>query len=167
MKLSIAALALGTILCTSGCQQRVAGKLLGQWVGTPDTAASRAERESQKYGETASASEAASPSIAPESVTDWERYDRSITLDFVDHERVEMALSGETEGSLSGKWRVVSTTPIGCTIEVEAHGEKSETVVRRQFQLDLDEREGQCVGFTLMEVGADRQLGTLYFRRDE
>jgi len=153
------------LLSTSGCQQRTAGKLLGQWVGTPDTAASRAERESQKYGETASPDEVASRSPTPENATDWERYDRSVTLDFIDYERVEMALADETEGSLSGKWRVVSTTPIGCTIEVETEGDRSAAVVRRQFQLDLDEGEGECVGFTLMEVGADRQLGTLYFSR--
>jgi len=158
------------LLSTSGCQQRAAGKLLGQWVGTPDTAASRAERESKKYGETASVSKSAS--VAPENATDWERYDRSVTLDFIDYERVEMALVGgskpeEPEEPLSGKWHVVSTTPIGCTIEVKTEGEQSETVVRRQFQLDLDEHEGQCVGFTLIEVGADRQLGTLYFCRPE
>jgi len=149
------------LLSASGCQQRAAGKLIGRWAGTPDTAAARAERESKKYGETTSAS------VSPENVTDWEHYDPSVTLDFVDHERVEMALSGKTEEPLSGKWRIVSTTPIGCTIEVETETEDSEGVVRRQFQLDLDECEGQCVGFTLIEVGADRQLGTLYFCRQE
>ena len=104
-------------------------------------------------------------------MTDWENYDLSVSLDFVDHGRVELSISGgaAAEGlePVSGKWHVLSTTPIGCTIEVETAGENSAAVVRRKFELIFDEREGECVGFTLREVGADRQLGMLYFRRPE
>jgi len=178
------------LLGGSGCQQQVVGTLQGRWVGVPDTAAARAERESQKYGDMAPTAEASSASVAPERVTDWESYDLSVSLDFVDHERVKIFISGgaDAEGlePVSGKWHILSTTPIGCTIEVETAGEvgagevrtgevgtggeqneNSAAVVRRKFELIFDEREGECVGFTLREVGADRQLGMLYFRRPE
>jgi len=167
----LAGLLLLALVGVSGCQQRAANKLLGKWEGRPDTAAARGERESLKYGDTSS-------DVAPESgdeadLTDWESYDLSVSLEFFDHKRLEMSLSDGSD-SVSGQWRVVSTTPIGCTIEVEtageaaeSEGEESAAVVRRQFQLDLDELEGECVGFTLMEVGADRRLGMLYFSRPE
>jgi len=164
------AFTLSAVLVLGGCQQRTVGQLLGKWVGSPDTAAARADREAQKYGETSA--QGKGQAIEPDRITDWERYDQSVSLHFVDHERLEMSLSGGSGTdeskpggveSLTGKWRVVSTTPIGCTIEVET--EDGTTVVRRQFQLDWDEQEGQCVGFTWIEVGADRQLGTLYFCR--
>lgn len=165
-KSSLAALLLLLTVGIAGCQQRAASKLLGQWVGRPDTAAARAERESLKYGETSSASEETPSSTESATVTDWERYETGVRLEFVDHEHVEMSLS---EGSkpLSGKWSIFSTSPIGCTIEVDTDGESDSEIVRRQFRLDLDEREGVCVGFTMMEEGADRQLGSLYFQRPE
>ena len=50
-KLPLAMLLVLTLLVASGCQQRVVGTLQGRWVGVPDTAAARAERESQKYGD--------------------------------------------------------------------------------------------------------------------
>jgi len=176
-KSSLAMLLLLIVLGASGCKQRVAGELLGRWVGVPDTAAARAERESQKYGEVTSEGEEVVPeSVASKIATDWESFDLSVALDFVDYERVEMTLSGESVAAglepVSGKWHIVSTSPVGCTIEVETagaagEGEKSAAAVHRHFQLNLDEREGECVGFTLMEVGADRQLGMLYFHRPE
>ena len=84
-----------------------------------------------------------------------------------------MALVDDPQPRL-GSWSIVSTSPTGCTIEVETdrsaiktESEQPPATVRRRFQLDLDEREGECIGFLLREVGADRQLGALYFRRPE
>ena len=155
------------IASLSGCQQRAANKLLGKWEGRPDTAAARSERESLKYG--ATSSEATPKTSEQEIVTDWESYDLTVSLDFSDLQQLEMALS-DGSSPIAGGWRVVSTSPIGCTIEVETDGESKEgeetpSKVRRQFQIDFEERESGTAGFTMMEVGADRRLGMLYFTR--
>ncbi len=163
-----AAIVLLMLAGASGCQQQAANKLLGRWEGRPDTATARSEREAEKYGGEAVTANSPTGSMA----TDWESYDLGVRFEFVDREHLEMSLSDGSE-PVSGTWRVLSTTPIGCTIEVktkeaktkEAKGEEAASTVLRQFQIDLDEREGECVGFTLIEVGADRQLGTLYFQR--
>lgn len=157
-KFPLAAFLLLTMFSAIGCQSRTVGHLLGRWEGRPDTAAGRAERDAERYGDTAP------PTVSQLSKTDWENYDLVVSLEFVDRERIELALSDGSE-PVAGEWSIISTSPIGCTIEVDTAGESPESRVRRQFQLELDERDGVCVGFTMREVGADRQLGALYFRR--
>ena len=158
-------LVLLVLVGTSGCRKRAVGRLLGQWEGHPDTAAARKEREAKKYGEEVSAELKLSDATR---ATDWESYDVGVLFDFVDRENIKMSLDDGSE-PVSGKWRVLSTSPIGCTIEIKTENKNEETpsVVLRHFQIDWDEREGECVGFTLIEEGADRQLGTLYFQRTE
>jgi len=179
-----------SILCTialmlmsaAGCQQRAASKLQGRWEGRPDTAAARAKRESKKYGKLSadrdvSADRAisadrdkegsATKTNSPVQVTDWEKYDLTVLMDFVSNERVEMSL-GNGEQPQSGSWKVVSTSPAGCAIEVqtESDGEPA-NVERRRFELLFDKDEGTCVGFQLTEAGADRLQGALYFKRPD
>ncbi len=163
------------LLAFPGCQQRAANKLQGRWVGRPDTAAMRAVREAEKYGD--KLSQGAKPKLAPkvskdeadddQYVTDWEKYDVAISMDFVSTERLEMTLDGGQP--VSGNWKVLSTSPTGCTIEVTTTAANSEQATpqetRRRFELLFDEREGVCVGFQLSEAGADAQLGALYFAR--
>jgi hypothetical protein len=123
-------------------------------------------------------------------VTDWEDYDVTIVMDFVSSARVEMSLDGASllaengaqlgssvpaENSLpaenksqSGSWQIVSQSPVGCTIEIQTSEQGEDNrVVRRRFDLLLDERDGTCVGFQLTENGADPQVGAIYFRRPE
>ena len=160
------------LLCLVGCQQQSASLLQGRWEGRPDSAKLRAVREAEKYGdepnistEEGSAEEgSATKSYESAPVTDWEEYEVSILFDFVSSDRLEMSLDGEQPRS--GSWKIVSSSPVGCTIEVQTEPEGEDArVVRRQFQLLFDDREGTCVGFLLTEVGADRQQGAIYFRR--
>jgi len=169
------------LISSVGCQQRSASKLLGRWEGRPDSAALRLQREAKKYGEVpsdnarttlsevATGSGSATRPHAPSQVTDWENYDVTVLFDFVSSERLEMSLDGEQPRS--GRWKIVSTSPVGYTIEVQTEKESTSgegaSVLRRQFELLLDERGGTCVGFLLTEVGADRQQGALYFQRPE
>ncbi len=171
-------ISLAMVVGASGCQQRVTGKLLGRWIGRADSVIARTERESQKYGdarpdsETAIRTIAVDPPLDPQAEkTDWERYNVAVLMNFVSRDRVEMSLAGGKQPRL-GRWSVVATTPTSCTIEVETNdsatqenGAEPDEPRRRRFHLELDERDGVCVGFLLNEVGADRQLGALYFRR--
>jgi len=158
------------LLSAVGCQQRTASKLQGRWEGRPDSAAIRAKREAEKYGEEPAdptADGSATPRGVSPQVTDWENYEVKVLFDFVSSERLEMSLDGEQPKS--GRWKIISTSPAECTIEVQTEKEGAEgedaIALRRQFMLLLDERERECVGFLLTEVGADRQQGALYFRR--
>lgn len=176
-------LVLLALFCSGGCTQRAASKLLGRWEGRPDSAQTRAVRDAQKYGDEVASAEATPAGTTPtaegtaedaadsvaelDQTTDWEEFDVTIVMDFVSSDRVEMTLGGEQP--VVGTWKVLSTTPSGCTIEVqtEAASTKDGTKqpVRRRFELLLDEREGTLVGFQLSEAGADAQLGALYFQR--
>ena len=57
-------------------------------------------------------------------VTDWEKYDVAISMDFVSTDRLEMTLDGGQP--VSGNWKVLSTSPTGCTIEVTTAAANSE-----------------------------------------
>ncbi len=166
------------LLTLVGCQQRTVSKLQGRWEGRPDSAALRAEREAEKYGNSSGADVEASTnskegsSTKPDAsvqVTDWENYEVTVQMDFVSSERLEMSLDGEQRRS--AHWQIISSSPIGCTIEVQteegSEGDEKKELVRRRFELVLDEREGTCVGFLLTEVGADRLLGAIYFKRPQ
>ena len=162
------------VACVAGgCQQRTVGELLGDWEGRPDTAAARAEREAEKYGKRLQASDdapAAGGEQPAEAATDWEQYDVTLRMKFVNHDQLEISLDGDPN-PVEGTWKVISVTPAECTIEVETPGgeslaeDASPEVVRRRFQLTLDRRDGECVGFVMREAGADRGLGAIYFRR--
>lgn len=172
-------LVLLALFCSGGCTQRAASQLLGRWQGRPDSAETRAARDAQKYGDEVASAEATPAGTTPtaegtadsvtelDQTTDWEEFDVTIVMDFVSSDRVEMTLGGEQP--VVGTWKVLSTTPSGCTIEVETEGVSGEDgdkqPVRRRFELLLDEREGTLVGFQLSEAGADAQLGALYFQR--
>ncbi len=155
------------LFSVSGCRQQTANQLLGRWEGHPDTAAARSEREQKQYG----GQNAGGTSRETAPATDWERYDAIVYFDFQSAERLEMSLDGD-EKIRSGRWQIVTSTPAACTIEVrtdssgelDVDGALAESTLRR-FELELDERGGECIGFLLSEVGADRQLGALYFRR--
>ena len=161
------------LISAVGCQQRTSSKLQGRWAGRPDSAASLARREAEKYGELPEKSSpkgSATKTDTPPQLTDWENYDVTILLDFLSSDRIEMSLDGEQ--AKSGTWEIISTSPAGCTIEVQTKQEsdtknnpEETTRERRQFELLLDERDGKCVGFLLTEVGADRLQGALYFQR--
>lgn len=148
-------------LAAAGCQQRVAGKLVGTWVGRPDTTAARAEREAEKYGKRPDSEHPGTNGDA----TDWEAYDIEVRFDFVDQKHLNLSLADGSE-PMSATWRVLETSPAGCLIELVTSGQEGKSEVR-QFELEIDEREGTIIGFLLMESGADRQLGALYFTRIE
>ncbi|MGI9430285.1 MAG: hypothetical protein ACR2NM_16610 [Bythopirellula sp.] len=164
---STAAIFLLLILCWSaGCQQRVPNMLLGRWEGRPDSADLRAEREAEKYGDEIGEAGASAADNEAERFSDWEEYDVKIVMDFVSSDRIEMTLDGAQ--AQSGNWQVVAQSPVGCTIEIQTAPEaQDDKIVRRRFDLLLDQRDGTCVGFQLTETGADPQLGAIYFRRPE
>ncbi len=157
------------LLISAGCQQRTSSKLQGRWEGHPDSAASLAAREAEKYGDIQADNAPAEKGSATQTeitkpVTDWENYDVTILMNFLSSDRLEMSLDGEQ--TKSGTWKVVSTSPAECIIEVQTKTEGEDSALeRRQFELLLDEREGTCVGFLLTEAGADRLQGALYFQR--
>ena len=152
------------LLSMVGCQQRTAAKLLGEWLGRPDTAAARAEREAKKYGDKRSSDQLRASQERSEIVTDWQQYNIGVKFHFVSRTQLEMSLADGTEPR-SGTWQVLETSPSGCTIEVESATGPGQSAELRQFQLEMDEHEGTLIGFLLTEMGADRQLGALYFRR--
>ncbi len=152
------------LISAVGCQQRTASKLLGTWIGQPDTATARAERESKKYGDRPLEDNPASN--PQQSETDWQRFDVVVKFNFVSRDSLEMSL-GDGSEPRSATWSVLETSLTGCTIEVETSTGADDSAERRRFQLEMDEHNGTCTGFLLSEVGADRQLGALYFRRPE
>jgi hypothetical protein len=115
-------------------------------------------------------------------VTDWERYKVRILLEFARAGELRMSLANGTEPRL-GVWRVVQETPIGLVIEIVTRGPGMEegqkvsapgvaSARRRRFELQLDYEDhsgnGQeCVGFRLVELGADPRLGAIYFKREK
>ncbi len=167
-----------------GCHQKTSTKLSGKWIGRPDTAVARAARESDKFDEVVSEEVSETVLSKPEADTDWEKYDVAVIWDFVSNESLEMSLVDGSQPIL-GHWEIISLSPIGCTIEVvtlvgiESSSSVAETVpsdkndgekvpqTRRRFEIELDERDGECVGFLLYEAGADRQLGAIYFSRPD
>ena len=172
-------LLLVTLPPIGGCQQSPAGQLLGRWRGKPDTKAARRLREAKKYGDLTSESageqlqadgtSTTPPVLKPAKQTDWERYPVGVQLHFVSQTQLQLSLADGSQ-LRAGTWRVVSTSPTGCRIEVEIDGSPSsetdslaQSGQLRQFALEMDYEDGQCVGFLLSEVGADPQLGWLYF----
>lgn len=164
MKSTVALLLLLLLVGSAGCQQRMSSKLQGRWEGRPDSAGLRADREAEKYGDEVTSAEINASDDEGVQVTDWEKYNVTIVMDFVSSDHIEMTLDGAQ--ALSGNWQIVSQSPVGCTIEIltDEPGKDGQAVPRR-FDLLLDEREGTCVGFQLTESGADPQVGSLYFRR--
>lgn len=154
------------LLSTAGCQQKMAADLLGEWEGRPDTAAARAKREAEKYGDKPSDDPNRTSENAREKVTDWEQYDIAVKFNFVSRTQLEMSLADGTEPR-SGTWQILETSPTGCIIEVETATGPEQSPEARHFQLEMDERDSTLFGFLLTEVGADRQLGALYFRRPD
>jgi len=168
------------LIFAGGCQQRVASKLSGPWVGRPDTATARAKREAEKYGDDVeSASDGSDDTTndtkrAANQTTDWEEYPVTVLIDFVSSDRIEMSL-GVGEQPKSGSWKVVATSPGSCSIEIQTVADvaegtedaKAPGIERRRFELLLDERDDTCVGFLLTEAGTDRQLGAIYFQRPQ
>ncbi len=164
---------IGGLCFAVGCQQQVSSQLLGRWVGQPDTAAARAARDQQKYGSSGVADPAAQQFVRERPPTDWEQYATEIRLHFINKNTVEMSLADGSQ-PISGTWEVLGTSPVGCTIQVstprssgseQSPAENSSQL--RRFEVELNEQDGECVGFLLYEAGADRQLGAVYFRRPD
>ena len=179
---------------TAGCRERMADQLLGRWIGRPDTAVARGTREAGRYQDLAagpaptgrqveaksSAEDQQDSPLLAVPMSDWERYDVRILLEFADAQRVHMSLADGSEPR-SGVWRVVQQTPVGLVIEIEtrARGLDEGQVVtplgstgcqRRRFELQFDydhrsARGQRCIGFRLVELGADPRLGAIYFKR--
>lgn len=153
-------------LLLAGCQQQITSKLSGKWVGSPDTPESRTKRETEKYGDSGTFEEEQANGGGPKK-TDWEDFNVAVEWDFLSRSDVEMTLDGVGQ-KVSGNWKIIGTSPTGCTIEVVTNSDQSSgdaKPVRRRFEIEFDEREGELVGFLLHESGADRQLGILYFQR--
>lgn len=143
--------------------------LQGRWVGTPDTAEARARREAQRYDDPLQTEEESPNGPGPK--TDWEAFDVTVQLDFLSHSEVVLSLAGENQ-PVKGTWEVLESTPAGALIQIDtpapaSPGNDEAGVVRRQFRIEYDLRDGELVGFLMTEAGADPRLGALYFRRPE
>ncbi len=186
---------------TAGCRDRHADQLLGRWIGQPDTAAARGARETLRYQNLTGRQKPSVPlerddqrvesdkladtqrgSPREAQVSDWERYDVQIVLEFIRTGRVNMSLADGSEPQW-GVWHVVQQTPVGLVIEIETResGQEKDQGVsasdrirsqRRRFELQFETDpgvvgSGRWVGFRLVEVGADPRLGALYFKREK
>ncbi|MBX3425663.1 MAG: hypothetical protein KF688_08290 [Pirellulales bacterium] len=172
-------LSLLVLIPLAGCGHGPARTLEGTWVGKPDTVAARGERDENKYRELVAASggltidgDDDASARPPALVTDWERHDVEVTLDLQANQRVRLAINGAVDGApVEGTWKIVESGPAGVVIEIVTpaapEGAGDPEPVRRRFELGLDQRSDGLDGFTLHEVGADRRLGALYFRRAE
>ena len=161
------------LVALTGCNGGVVDQLQGGWMGRPDTAAAVAAREAERFGEQPTDEDLGPP-------TDWEQYDVGVRLEFVDETHVEMSLADGSQ-PVEGTWQVVESSPSGWIIEIETSPaddkkpiDSSNTAAAdtpakgecRRFNVEPDYQDGHCTGFRLSELGADRQLGAMYFRRD-
>lgn len=152
------------LLAASGCQQRVANQLLGEWQGQPDTTEQRELREAEKYGDKPEKEDSQTSPAKDDTPTDWEAYDVAVSMNFVSRTEVSIAIDGNAQ-PVSGTWNILQSGPSDCTIEVKTPTGKEGAEELRRYRLELDLREGDLHGFLMTEVGADRTLGALYFQR--
>lgn len=167
--------AVASSLLLVGCQQSATSRLVGEWVGRPDTAAAAAARgdklkAKQRSGTTAAVEAPSDEEAAAElGKTDLEQHDVIICMTLGSNKRVSMSL-GDHSQPLEGVWRVVTTLPPdGAEIEIsltQSSEEMSERAEKRRFIIDFQENDN-APGFTLVEKGADPQFGRLYFVRED
>ncbi len=103
--------------------------------------------------------------------TDWERFEFSVALEFVDRSKVRMSLGGDQE-VVEGEWRVVESAGNRLTIQIVTENDPrgandqaptSSSPLVRQFVIRFEGEEADR--FTLVEDGADPDLGSLLFER--
>jgi hypothetical protein len=141
--------------------------LLGTWIGRPDTDAARAARVAERFGN--APTEATPTDGEPaDRVTDWQRFDVTLRLEFLN--RTQARLQLDDRPPQEAVWRLTAVGPASAVLELDAQqaaaGDDGESpVVRRRFDLLFDRTAGRLTGFALTEVGADRNLGALYFQR--
>ena len=175
---------LGVVLAVAGaigCRDDPVGQLRGEWIGRPDTAAERQERESAASLPGPNESPLSSPLVdlsADQATTDWERYDATVRLEFSNGDAVALEMVDQGD-PIRGTWRLVESTPGAVLIEITTPGVESASTgsqdgpvdqaseQRRRFELEPTMIDGKLVGFAMTESGADRQLGALYFERPE
>ena len=170
------------LLVTPGCQQPVRERIVGQWIGKPDTAAAAAERVAKqqaaaekKSGDEQDEAVPKQDSTAKLGVTDLEGHDVTILLYFNSDKTVKMSLGDESQPR-EGVWRVVESLPpqgaeieISLTTKAEPGAEdekpsKQKSVEKRRFIIDFQQQD-DSTGFTLIEKGADPKFGRLYFEQ--
>ena len=155
-----------------GCSPQPADRLVGQWQGRPEMQDAKHQARQKHTSQSVSTGERADretppaeddfvlSTVRPLSLLD--PFDLTITLHFEDRRNVRMSMAGARgNGARRGTWRVVEQTGNQLTIEITPT-EQSET---RRFQIvfPIDQRDR----FTLTEVAAGRQQGSLVFRRQE
>ena len=128
------------LVTLSGCWQTPTDRLLGRWQG-------RAEHASD-----------------PQTSTVLEKFDFTITLDFIDAQSVRLAFGDGNARARSGSWQVIEAAGDRLTIEISASAtaDLPAAEVRRfkiHFPPEKDDR------FTLVEEGADPQYGAILFQR--
>ncbi len=159
----------------AGCQQSITGRLVGDWIGRPDTAAAAAVRSAKlKARHKSDSNEAIEPPSVEEATaklgkTDLEHHDVTIRMSLAGDKTATMSL-GDGSEPLAGVWRVIEKLPpSGAEIEISLSGADDGSpgrAGRRRFIIDFQEID-EAAGFTLVEKGADPQFGRLYFTRDD
>lgn len=152
----------------------MSGRLTGEWVGQPDTAAAARERSARLRAEHQQASGAGldvpteDAAEAELGTTDLERHDVTIRMTLGGDKTAHLSL-GDGSREVSGVWRLVtSLPPDGAEIEIStsADDESAEQIEKRRFIIDFQDA-GDRPGFTLIEKGAEPQFGRLYFTRSK
>lgn len=167
------------LVVVAGCnRQSTAQRLVGRWVGKPETAQQRQDRSlvannsPAKTTDDDAAKDSPTEKTTPSNngpPTELETVDVQVTLDFSVDGTIEMWL-GEKQETLAGDWRVISTEVNLVQLQITAKRETQEDAVskteKRRFDLQWQELKAGDA-FTLREQAADPQFGTLYFVREE
>ncbi|QDU54955.1 hypothetical protein Pan181_11400 [Aeoliella mucimassa] len=165
----------------SGCQESIRDRLVGEWVGQPDTAAAAAERVAKRQ-ESQDSEKATGNGMPVQDATnkleqtDLEGHEVTIRLQFKGDKTVHMSL-GDNSEPREGHWRVLTLLPPdGAEIEItldasEASEADDQTATKkagekRRFIVDF-QQDGEKPGFTLVEKNSDPKFGRLYFEKKQ
>ncbi len=155
-------------LSIAGCDGALSmsQRLVGEWVGRPETAAERIVREwpARAGGKQLTADDPEiAAAIAKAPVTDLETQaaETRVTMRLGELGGATLSLAGEQE--LTGQWGITPLEGRRAQLEIEIEpATEGEKPVRRRFDLEFF-KEGEA--FTLREQSADRRFGRLVFRR--
>ena len=170
IRLPLSCLLVFAIVVLTGCQQSMTGRLTGEWVGRPDTAAAAQERSAKlkaRHQEADASVDAPTEDAASNlGATDLEQHDVTIRMTLDGDKTARLSL-GDGSKALTGIWRLVTTLPPdGAEVEISLEADGKDAIQKRRFIIDF-QQNGDSSSFTLVEKGADPQFGRLYFVRDD
>ncbi len=154
-----------TMVGLEGCFEPKSQRLLGRWIGRPDSSEVDIPVPADAGPQDDNLPAATRPPGAVSQKTDFELFDFSIELDFLDRRRIRVTMGGNKE-SVEGTWRTVEAAGDRITIQIAADPTASSSAgstTLRQYVVRF--KSGSPDEFTLQEDGADPLLGRLHFMR--